>query len=100
MVRDCFEWDTTKNDNNKRKHGVSFEDAILIFDDPYLLEKYDSKHSEYEDRFLAIGSICGLVLITVAYTDRDGITRIISARSATKAEKVLYYDKIDEYYGS
>lgn len=97
MVRECFEWDTIKNDNNKRKHGVSFEDAILIFDDPYLLEKYDSKHSEYEDRFLAIGSICGLVLVTVAYTDRDGITRIISA---SKAEKELYYDKINEYYGS
>ena len=63
-----------------------------------MLEKYDSKHSEYEDRFLAIGSICGLVLMAVAYTDRAGITRIISARSATKAEKELYYDKINEYY--
>ena len=93
MHRDCFEWDTAKNASNKKKHGIAF-------DDPYLLEKYDSKHSDIEDRFLAIGSIYDILLVAVAYTDRKGKTRIISARHATKAEKRLYYDKINDCYGS
>ncbi|WP_428769246.1 BrnT family toxin [Treponema sp. HNW] len=100
MHRNCFEWDITKNKSNEKKHGIAFEDAILIFEDPYLLEKYDSKHSNDEDRFLALGSIYGILLVAVAYTDRKGKTRIISARRATKTEQRLYYDKINEYYGS
>ena len=100
MYRDRFEWDTAKNASNKKKHGIAFEDAILIFDDPYLLEKYDSKHSDIEDRFLALGSIYDILLVAVVYTDRKGKTRIISARHTTKAEKRLYYDKINDCYGS
>lgn len=96
MIRECFEWDSEKNDSNTRKHGITFEKAILIFDDPYLLEKYDTAHSEDEDRFIAIGSIAGVLIVTVVYTDRNEITRIISARPATKQEKELYYDTIHD----
>ncbi len=100
MQESIFEWDEDKNRSNKKKHGVGFEDAILIFDDPYLLEKYDFKHSDDEDRFFAIGSVYEILLLAVAYTDRNGRTRIISARPATKNEKELYYDKINDYFTS
>lgn len=99
MNKSYFEWDTDKNSKNKEKHGIAFEEDILIFDDPYLLEKYDISHSDDEDRFLAIGSIKGILIVPLAYTDRNGRTRIISARAATKKEKELYYDTINTYIG-
>ncbi len=78
-----FEWDDEKNFINQQKHGVSFKEARGLFDsevDP--LEIFDSGHSDFEDRFIAIGPIRhGLVV--VVYTEReDDITRIIGARLA------------------
>jgi hypothetical protein len=84
-------WDDAKNRNNQRKHGVSFEEASVLFRrrDDYL-EIFDDAHSDEEDRFIAIGPIVrGMVL--VVYTERDEDTvRIVSARWATKRETDLY----------
>ncbi len=84
-------WDDAKNRRNKRKHGVSFEEAGVLFTrgDDYL-EIFDDGHSDEEDRFIAIGPIVrGVVL--VVYTERDEDTvRIVSARLATKRETDLY----------
>ena len=91
-----FEWNIQKNEINKKKHGLAFEDAILIFDDPYLLERYDAKHSDYEDRFTAIGTVCGILPAVVSYTYRENKTRIISARYATKKEERFYCDTIND----
>jgi len=60
-----FEWDPEKNRANQSKHGVSFEDAVRVFDaDEEALELFDEGHSDFEDRFITIGPIeDGLALV-------------------------------------
>ncbi len=84
-------WDENKNETNKRKHGVSFEEAQeLLRSDSESLVLFDEAHSSDEDRFISIGPILrGLVL--VVWTERrDEVTRIISARWATSREAAMY----------
>ena len=86
-----IEWDEAKNVANQRKHGLSFEEVRQLFDSGVdYIEIFDRDHSDFEDRFIAIGPITrGLIL--VVYTEiEDDTTRIISARSATKREQALY----------
>ena len=85
----CFEWDDDKNEMNKRKHGISFETALNIFADANRLEEYDEEHSDYEDRFISIGYVNGVLV--VVHTDRADSIRIISARYANKQEEAKYY---------
>jgi hypothetical protein len=85
------EWDEEKNVVNRHKHGISFEEAAELFTSGVdYLEIFDEVHSIVEDRFIAIGPIQrGLVL--VIWTEREGdVTRIISARWASKPEEGLY----------
>ena len=86
-----FEWDDDKAALNVEKHGVSFETASLVFNDPFCISIYDAEHSSYEDRFIALGRV-GDVLFVV-YTLRESSTRIISARLATEKERRLYYGR-------
>ena len=86
-----FEWDETKNQLNKRKHGISFETAAYVFQDRYYIEMYDFEHSTQEDRYIAIGRV-GEVLFVV-FTERSDNIRLISARLATDAERRLYDDQ-------
>lgn len=86
-----FEWDTRKEQQNVAKHGVSFEEAKeLLASEADFLEFFDTQHSDTEERFIAIGPIRrGLVL--VVFTERaEHVTRIISARWASRAERALY----------
>jgi uncharacterized protein len=91
-----FEWDPTKDESNRAKHGLSFEEAAELFrTDVDYLEIYDEEHSDEEDRFIAIGPI-GRGVIVVAYTERDeDVLRILSARMATKREcqRLEQYEK-------
>jgi uncharacterized protein len=90
-------WDQTKNLANQRHHGISFEDASVLFQSGAdYLEIFDDEHSVTEDRFIAIGPIRrGVVL--VVWTERDEETiRIISARWATKGEQALYQSHLEE----
>ena len=88
-----FEWNDEKNAQNQRKHDLSFEEASRLFDSEYL-EEYDEEHSEFEDRFIAVGPI-ERGIIVVVWTERtDEVIRIISARPATKQEKQLYQETI------
>ena len=85
-----FEWDEKKEELNIKKHGINFEVASHVFLDPERIEYYDAAHSNAEeDRFITIGYV-GEVL-TVVYTERTEILRIISARMATKKEREAYY---------
>ena len=86
-----FEWDENKNRLNKKKHGISFETAKLVFLDPYRKEYYDDEHGDDEERWITIGK-AGNILYVV-FTERNfGTTvRLISARQATKREKEDYY---------
>ena len=87
-----FEWDSEKNDINRRKHGLSFEEILPVFDDPFLLERYDYLHSDSdEDRMVGIGNVNGVAIVITAYTERQRI-RVISARLASPTEERLYYE--------
>jgi uncharacterized protein len=85
-----FEWDDDKAVNNQQKHGVSFEEALTVFDDPLYLEDYDEAHSEREDRFKIIGESAEGRLLIVIYVKRTDRIRIISARLATNYERRYY----------
>jgi len=85
-----FEWDENKNIINQHKHHVSFQTALKVFYDENLIEYADNEHSQFEDRYIAIGKVKKILF--VSYTIRYGDTvRIISARKATKEEEAFYY---------
>ncbi len=87
-----FEWDTSKAKNNLKIHGVSFDEASTVFKDILSLTIYDPLHSDEEDRFILIGNSLKNSLLVVVYTERENKIRIISARRATKKERVQYED--------
>ena len=92
-----FEWDQSKNLANQKKHGVSFEEASLLFESGSdYLELFDAKHSEDEDRFIAIGSIRRGVVLVVWVDQSEHLVRIISARMATRSEAQLYRERIGD----
>ena len=85
-----FEWDPKKARLNLERHGVSFDEASTAFRDPLSQTIEDPLHSELEERFVLIGrSIQGRLLVIV-HTDRGERIRIISARMATKKERLRY----------
>ena len=87
-----FEWDNNKNEANKLKHGISFEDTKGLWNDPFRIEIQTSFPDE--DRYILIGRL-GKKIWTAVYTVREGSIRIISARRAGKRE-VLLYDKKED----
>ena len=91
MENDDFEWDDAKADSNLAKHGISFEAACGVFGDVFALDRVDNTVDYGEERYLITGLANGVVL-TVAYTERNGRTRLISARKATKREEQEYHD--------
>ena len=84
----AFEWDQIKAALNKKKHGVSFEEARSIFYDEYAVQFFDEINSESEDRFLMLGLSDEARLLLVCHCQREhgNIIRIIFARKATKKE--------------
>ena len=93
-----FEWDEAKDLENQRKHGLSFTEARRLFESGAdYLEIFDAEHSEFEDRFIAIGPI-DRGLVVVVYTEREEETvRIIGARMANKREQSLYRSQMDRH---
>ena len=88
-----FEWDENKEQKNIAKHGIDFNTAALVFGDENRLELYDEAHSEYEDRYITIGTIQGTIIVLyVVYTEHTDSIRIISARCATRREQEVYYE--------
>ena len=85
-----FEWDLLKNEQNEKKHGVSFFDAQYAFADPRRVIIEDLNHSETEDRFFCLGKVKGGVM-TARFTERHGSIRIIGAGYWRKGEKI--YDQ-------
>ena len=87
-----FEWDTTKAISNKKKHGVSFEEAQSVFYDEFAVQFFDDDNPVSEDRFLMLGFSDEARLLIVCHCERNegNIIRIISARKATKKESNYY----------
>lgn len=86
-----FEWDDQKAAINLTKHGVSFTDAVAVFDDPFALDIEDRSLDYGEVRRRIVGLGHGRFL-TVIYTERDDAIRLISARKATRTERQEYGD--------
>ena len=86
-----FEWDERKNASNRRKHGVSFEEAETVFYDDRAIFRDDPDEKE-EDRFILLGLSAGLRTLVVChcYREGDSVIRIISARKAHREERRDY----------
>jgi uncharacterized DUF497 family protein len=85
-----FDWDLDKAKRNINKHGVSFEEAKSVFDDPLFLVFVDHGHSLKEGRLIIIGESVQGNLLIVSYTERHQKVRLISARRATNKERKFY----------
>ena len=90
MPKFAFEWDPKKAIANRRKHGVSFDEASTVFDDPFAKNHDDDDHARDEPREILVGrSLLGRLLI-VSFTKRRYRLRIISARRAATKERRYY----------
>ena len=87
-----YEWDEQKRLSNARKHGIDFQDAIAIFAGDTVLMA-DDRFDYGERRFVSLGLLQGRVIV-VAHTERGQVTRIISARKATRYEQSIYFQRI------
>lgn len=86
-----FQWDPNKAVVNLRKHGVSFEEAVMVFKDPLALIFDDEEHSDDEHREIIIGASTLSRLLLVCFVERyEDVVRIITARPATRQEKKDY----------
>lgn len=101
MDKPIFEWDQEKNDGNVIKHGISFEVAMLVWQDPYRIDWYDEDNSGYnkygiwEDRYIAIGYVEDVLYVVYTMRERDNkeVVRIISARPAVGDEINDYVER-------
>jgi len=88
-----FEWDSEKASSNLKKHGISFDEAVHVFNDPNHISRQD-RFENGEFRWQTIGLVGGCIVVLVAHTvkhdDSGEIVRIISARKATKNERLVY----------
>jgi uncharacterized DUF497 family protein len=87
-----LEWDQQKDATNRRKHGVSFEEAQTVFFDDHALIIPDPEHSKTEERFVLLGlsSTLRVLVVCHCYREDDDLIRIISARKANKSERAAY----------
>lgn len=85
-----FEWDPNKARTNLAKHGVTFDEAVTAFEDILSLTIADPVHSVEEERFVLLGHSHLGRLLVVAHTNRGDRIRVISARLATKKERIRY----------
>jgi uncharacterized DUF497 family protein len=85
-----FEWDSAKEQANRKKHGIDFRAAARVFLDPYVIE-FDDRDITGELRVNAVGLVDGRMLF-VTYAMRGDVVRIISARGAEPHEKRKYHE--------
>jgi len=90
-----FEWDEEKATSNQRKHGVSFEEANTVFEDPMAAIFEDERHSVSENREIIVGRSRQDRLLLVFFTERPRAIRIFSARPATRQEQKDYEEGLE-----
>ncbi len=93
---ECFEWDEEKDKVNQRKHGMSLNAGVPIFEDDFRLELYDEVNSSpHENRYITIGHNKVSDILYVVYTMRGyNKTRLISVRRAEPHERRLYQNNV------
>lgn len=98
VIHGRFEWDKEKEALNIKKHGISFEEILPMFDDPLFWEREDFAHSSLDEtRYIGTAKINGFSVIVSCYTERERI-RIISARASTKEEEKFYEQWCKQFY--
>ena len=90
-----FKWHPRKAQSNEKKHGVTFDEAGSVFLDTSSLTIYDPLHSDYEERFVIIGTSLKNRILSVVHTENGDDIRIISARKATKRERNYYESNVE-----
>ena len=85
-----FEWNDLKATSNRRKHGVSFDEAQTVFLDNLSIVVHDTDHADKEDRFTIIGMSKRRRLLIVVFTENNDQIRLISARKANRSERKQY----------
>ncbi len=90
-----FEWDPVKARTNVAKHGVTFDEASTVFQDPLSVTIPDPLHSEDEQRFVLIGYSHRRRLLVVVHSDRGDQIRLISARAATRKERTRHEENAE-----
>jgi uncharacterized DUF497 family protein len=93
-VTRTFQWDERKAETNRFKHGIRFEEAESVFEDPLARIDPDPDHSEDEGRELIFGHSDNGKLLLVNFVERGGTIRIISARYADKEERKRYEEDV------
>ena len=88
-----FEWDGKKAASNLRKHGISFDEAVTVLYDPLAATFEDSDHSQEENRFISVGYSAKGRLVVISHAEENDVTRIISARRATRGERKRHEDE-------
>ena len=93
MERLIFEWDDRKEKANRKKHGVSFEEARTAFYDEDALVFFDPDHAEDEDRFILLGLSFKprVVVVCHCFRESESVIRLISARKADDREEEEYW---------
>ena len=86
-----YEWNEAKNRANISKHGLSFEDAKIVFSGPCVTFE-DARRNYDELRLITLGQLAGRVVV-IAHTPRDENTRVISMRKANSCEQEIYYQE-------
>ena len=90
-----FEWDASKALSNRKKHGVSFEEAQSVFYDDFAVQFFDDENSDQEDRLLLLGHSNQSRILLICHCEKESgnTIRLISARKATTKERRLYEGK-------
>lgn len=91
-----FQWHDDKQRSNWRKHGVTFDEAITVFDDEHALLIPDPDPTDGEERFVFIGRSAKIRILVVChcYRESEAVIRIISARKATRSERFVYEERL------
>jgi uncharacterized DUF497 family protein len=97
-----FTWRERKNKENLRKHGLSLEEAVPVFLDPFLVILYDDDHSVPEEtRWKGIGVLGNELLLSVIFTEKqNNKIELISARQTSRKEKEDYRENIRQIFGA
>ncbi len=94
--RSDFEWDSAKDEVNKKKHGVPLALAQLAFLDHHRVILEDLEHNDDEERYYCLGKVAGGIM-TVRFTDRKNKIRIIGAGYWRKGKKI--YERENKIHG-
>ncbi len=89
----AFEWDPSKAESNRRKHGIDFADAVGAFEDPYALTRPDPHPTE--ERLVTLGRDLLDRVVVVSWTWSGANIRLISARRGTSQERRRYAEDVD-----